>query len=271
MSETGYQFVPAPTGLDAVVEGIWRLRQPAGSAPERIAPDGRCEILLHRAGPPIEHRSGSRTRQPEAFLYGPLGSALTLEQDGPMDVIGIRLQPWAPGGLGETPSLWRDQALSLDGVIGRPAARNLQQAAHTHPDPAAFLAAMADDIISLFRPLAAARTVQSVWPVLAAEGCGLDVLAERTGLSARTVSRHFERACGLTAGEMIRICRFQLARAAIKRGEDSLADIAAQAGYSDQAHMTREFRRFAGETPHPVRQPASFDVFYPDGASGAEG
>ncbi|MDF1767832.1 AraC family transcriptional regulator [Maricaulis sp.] len=85
----------------------------------------------------------------------------------------------------------------------------------------------------------------------------------RSRAATRTAwpARRFERACGLTARDMVRIVRFYQARNAIKRGID-LVEVADMAGYADQAHMTREFRHFAGITPVPARKPAAYDVFY---------
>ena len=93
-------------------------------------------------------------------------------------------------------------------------------------------------------------------------GLSVDGLAVKGGLTVRTLSRRFQRACGLTAREWIRIARFQAARAALKSGADSLSAIAAEAGYADQAHMTREFRRLAGTTPQPSRAVDAMDVLY---------
>jgi transcriptional regulator GlxA family with amidase domain len=50
--------------------------------------------------------------------------------------------------------------------------------------------------------------------------------------------------------EFARLVRFEYVRDTLWRTPDSvLADIALEAGYSDQAHMQREFRRFSRRTP----------------------
>ncbi|RUT96552.1 AraC family transcriptional regulator, partial [Mesorhizobium sp. USDA-HM6] len=46
-----------------------------------------------------------------------------------------------------------------------------------------------------------------------------------------------------------RIVRFNRALSLSKRQEGEWAGIAADCGYADQAHLVREFRLLAGETP----------------------
>ncbi|TIS77106.1 MAG: helix-turn-helix transcriptional regulator, partial [Mesorhizobium sp.] len=46
-----------------------------------------------------------------------------------------------------------------------------------------------------------------------------------------------------------RIVRFNRALSLSKRQDDNWAGIAADCGYADQAHLVREFRQLAGETP----------------------
>lgn len=45
------------------------------------------------------------------------------------------------------------------------------------------------------------------------------------------------------------VLRFQRAMELLDTGVGTLSDVAMAAGYADQAHMTREFRRFGGFTP----------------------
>ena len=75
-------------------------------------------------------------------------------------------------------------------------------------------------------------------------------LARTLGWSARTLQRQFHGACGYGPKHFQRIMRTQRALH-VARGDASLrlAHVAAQVGYADQAHMTRDFRDITGFTP----------------------
>jgi transcriptional regulator GlxA family with amidase domain len=80
----------------------------------------------------------------------------------------------------------------------------------------------------------------------------LDGLAALTGLGERQLRRRFEASVGYGPKTFQRIMRFRrwlhLAEAAPSETR-SLADLAAEAGYADQAHLTREVTRLAGQPP----------------------
>src|SRR6185436_19981456 len=77
-------------------------------------------------------------------------------------------------------------------------------------------------------------------------------LADRTGLSDRQLRRRFEAAIGYGPKMFQRIARFRrwlgLAQATPPDGR-RLVDLAAEAGYADQPHLTREVTRLAGLPP----------------------
>lgn len=75
-------------------------------------------------------------------------------------------------------------------------------------------------------------------------------LAAKSGASERTMRRQFARFVGVSPKEMARVIRFQrLLSNMVQAVPGDLARIAQQAGYSDQAHMTREFVRMVGVAP----------------------
>ena len=75
-------------------------------------------------------------------------------------------------------------------------------------------------------------------------------LADRAGLSARQVQRRFLRDVGVTPKFYGRLTRFEAALAAQSRQpQQTWAQIAAEAGYADEAHLSREARALSGMTP----------------------
>jgi AraC-like DNA-binding protein len=73
-----------------------------------------------------------------------------------------------------------------------------------------------------------------------------------TGLSHRRFLTLFQQAVGLAPKRYCRVLRFQRAIAGVVAGEP-LGAVAIDAGYSDQAHLTREFRALAGVSPGVYR------------------
>src|SRR5215813_9739556 len=73
-------------------------------------------------------------------------------------------------------------------------------------------------------------------------------LEKITGTGRFTLARHFRRAFGTSPDRYRTRRRLDLARAAIENGIP-LAQAAADAGFADQSHMTRQFKQAYGLTP----------------------
>ncbi|RWH81964.1 MAG: AraC family transcriptional regulator [Mesorhizobium sp.] len=74
-------------------------------------------------------------------------------------------------------------------------------------------------------------------------------LADRLGWSRKHLSGKFSNAIGVGPKTLSRIVRFNRALGLSRQDKSDWADIAADCGYADQAHLVREFRDLAGETP----------------------
>lgn len=74
-------------------------------------------------------------------------------------------------------------------------------------------------------------------------------LAAFTGLSERALQRLVKQRLGLSPKWLIQRRRLHDAVEALKAGPTSLADLAADLGYTDQAHFTHDFRTVTGTTP----------------------
>lgn len=109
-------------------------------------------------------------------------------------------------------------------------------------------------------------TAVFVWSAIAGRRGALriDDLTDDLGWSRKRLAAHARDAFGMTPKRLARIARFQhaITLARITPRPD-WAGIAAECGFSDQAHLVREFNAFAGETPerwsvrsgrHPAKQ-----------------
>lgn len=78
-------------------------------------------------------------------------------------------------------------------------------------------------------------------------------LSARLGVSDRTLQRLFAGHLGVTPGWVLRRGRLHKAAERLIQvasgGSDALAEIAAEFGYADQAHLTHDFRRILGLPP----------------------
>jgi len=79
-------------------------------------------------------------------------------------------------------------------------------------------------------------------------------IASAVGRHPTGVAREFRRAVGVSIGERIRDLRFRFATHELLATNTPLSEIASAAGYSDQAHFTREFRKRAGTSPADFRR-----------------
>jgi transcriptional regulator GlxA family with amidase domain len=68
--------------------------------------------------------------------------------------------------------------------------------------------------------------------------------------TVRTLERKFKQAAGYTVKDVSSVMRFQQVRNQLWVDPDSsLAGLAHEFGYTDQSHLSKEFKRYSGTTP----------------------
>ena len=80
---------------------------------------------------------------------------------------------------------------------------------------------------------------------------GAALAGDTQALTLRSVQRHFLQATGMTHGLLRQIERARLATQLLRAGA-SILDVVHQAGYFDQAHLTRSLRQLTGRTPRAL-------------------
>lgn len=104
----------------------------------------------------------------------------------------------------------------------------------------------------------------------------VETIADLAGVTSRQIDRLFARRLGIAPKTVGRVLRFQRALRSLMRDPGRpLAEIAADAGYFDQSHFVKDFRRMTGGVPrgyrgyYPPESPTDFApnvvVFLQDG------
>jgi AraC family transcriptional regulator len=84
-------------------------------------------------------------------------------------------------------------------------------------------------------------------------------LAQQANLSAFHFSRLFKRSLGLTPHQYVLRNRVERAKKLLSLTESiALADVGLQAGFYDQAHFSKAFKRVVGLTPKKFAQQAQY-------------
>lgn len=170
--------------------------------------------------------------------------------------VGVRFRPGAaPALVGVGAAELRDRNVPVGELWGRAGAGLAARVVDAADDAAARLGALVDGLVGRLAEAKALDPVGVGVADLLAEGPAdllpLPSLAEEVGLSERQLRRRVEDAVGYPPRMLTRILRFQrFLRAARAAGPGRhLARLAAEAGYADQAHLTRESRQLAGLPP----------------------
>ena len=252
-----YREFEAPAALRRHVRCLWHLALEGGSGHlETIWPDGCCELIVHRKAPMHAFSVATGWRQQEHCLFAAQQrSAIRLTAHEDADCVGVRLQPAASAVLPAMPPLGelRDRILDLSAVEAGFSGRLYAAAARTDVEAS---------VAAICRVLEAQLPA---WPIDARieaaaqrlEACDgtapIAPLAAANGMSERSFQGAFKEQVGLSAKEFARIQRLQATIRMLDAGARSMAELAAERGFADQAHATREVRRVTGTTPARLR------------------
>jgi AraC-like DNA-binding protein len=248
MTQSYVEHAPRPE-LAGLVRTVWIQR--AGGTPylQRHLPTGGAEIHMPIGGP-IDG---------PPRLAGPL-TGPDIEVIPPRTtLVGIRFQPGTP--LPFPIALYElvDRRVGLSEVWERPADQ-LAEAMASAPGPEAALDELQADLVQAYRSAGRADPLvrQAVRLLMPWQPAEIGTLATRLGISGSQLRRRCLHTVGVGPKALQRTLRFQgflalaQARATLgsRRGSHGMAGLAAEAGYADQAHLTRECRRLTGLSPH---------------------
>ncbi|RZK62698.1 MAG: AraC family transcriptional regulator [Hymenobacter sp.] len=245
------QEVQPPEALRDAIECFWYLSRDFGAQPTdfEVVPDGYAEIIFHfGSGCSLRTAAGVQPL-PSPFMVGLLNQPAVFQAQNRLEIIGIRCFPWTVFDLLGLPP-------GQDGVrvVAHPIAQ-LQAALASWLQAGNVAAALAE--VARYFQVAQAGTGAD--QLLAKAGTAMHAahgtlpvshVAAAAHATVRTLERKFKQAAGYTVKDVSGLMRFEQVRNHLwQNPATSLAGLAHELGYTDQAHLSREFKRYSGTTP----------------------
>jgi AraC-like DNA-binding protein len=232
-------MAPAPLGTSFLCFWSQTITGSRGVYEHRVLPDGCIDIVFINDEPPI--------------VAGPWTVCFVTRLAAGSSITGARLHPGrASCLLGIPASELLNQLVPIAAVKG--AVQNMRfEKVIQQANAAARRWALAQVLLASVEPsVLFDQGVLAGIQWLARHPQGrIEQLSRWIGISERQLHRRFSAAIGYGPKMFQSVLRFQrLLKTARERGaEQGLANLAASAGYADQAHMTRDVQRFANLRP----------------------
>ena len=256
--------------LQPLVATIWFGQGSVSYQRDRILPSGQSQLLINLGPPqymiepgPPERRIPFRDvwysglRQDPIDTEAPHGSAL----------LGVAFRahgafPWLGGELSDV----KEQVLPLADLLGSGVLALRERLLNTQDTGNRFLLVQQWILARMRERSGVHPAVQWTMARLAASGgdTTIDTLARAAGYSRKHLLQLFYEQVGMRPKALARVLRFRSALGLMQGAQRvPWAELAAHCGYYDQAHLSNDFRRFAGVPPATylrLQQPDSQSV-----------
>jgi AraC-like DNA-binding protein len=246
-----HQEVAPPEALQATIKCFWYTRREFSELPANfeVVPDGYAELIFYFGGPCSIAYQGGLQLLPSPFMVGLLNQPALFHAQHHLQIIGIRCFPWTVFELLGLPA-GQDGVRMIKHPIAQLQAALAECLAAGRVEEALgqlatyFLASRSklasNDLLT--RAGGAMREAHGTLPV--------SQVAEAAHATVRTLERKFKQAAGYTVKDVSSLMRFEQVRNHLWwHPAASLAGLASELGYADQAHLSREFKRYSGTTP----------------------
>jgi len=241
------EFEP-PEELRDTIKCFWYNTRDFGEQQTsfEVVPDGYAEIIFYFGS--ITY-SASTQPLPSPFMMGLLNQPALFYTKNRLEIIGIRCFPWTvfdllgiPSGKGgvqtfEHPIAQLQPVLNELIRVGR-LEEALAQVKQYFLDARSGIATSS----MLFKAGVAMRKSNGTLPV--------SQVAAAAHATVRTLERNFKQSSGHTVKDVSALMRFEQVRNHLWHYSDTnIAGLAHELGYTDQSHLSREFKRYSGTTP----------------------
>ncbi|WP_264205219.1 helix-turn-helix domain-containing protein [Flavobacterium shii] len=244
------EFEPSPT-LQNSIKCFWYTKRDFGEQESsfEVVPDGYAEIIFLFGSTCSISFNGDLQPLPSPFIMGLLNQPVILSAKNCLEIIGIRCFPWTVFDLLGLPSgkdevhVFQHPIAQLQSTLG----------AYIH-------AGKIDDAITYVKeyflnpesPITIDNKLSKAGVAMRETNGTMPVnqVAAAAHATVRTLERNFKQSSGYSVKDVSGLMRFEQVRNHLwLYPNSSIASLAHELGYTDQSHLSREFKRYSGTTP----------------------
>ncbi|QDW22178.1 helix-turn-helix domain-containing protein [Flavobacterium sp. KBS0721] len=243
----------APEILQDSIKCFWYDRRDSGEefSNFEVMPDGYAEIIFYFGSTCSVSYNGVLQPLPSPFIMGLLNQPVILNSNNRLEIIAIRCFPWTVFDLLGLPSgkgkggvhIFEHPIAQLQSRLNDLIQTNKIEEAIAHLQEFfvnAHSQVPADSL--LFKAGLAMRNAKGIIPV--------SEVASAAHATVRTLERNFKQSSGHSVKDVSGLMRFEQVRNHLWHFPDAnIAGLAQELGYTDQSHLSREFKRYSGTTP----------------------
>ncbi|ASW75248.1 AraC family transcriptional regulator [Chryseobacterium piperi] len=248
-----HQEFESPEELSDTIKCFWYNIRRSDSKEElsgfEVVPDGYAEIIFYFGSDCSISCDGNMQVLPSPFMIGLLNHPVLFYMKDRLDIIGIRCFPWAVFDLLGLPSnkkgvrIVEHPIVELQSILNTFVQEGKIEEALTCIKEY-FLNARSQVAIDtmLYKAGAAMREAGGTVPV--------SRIADAAHATIRTLERKFKHSSGYSVKDVSGLMRFERVRNQLWLYPDSnIASLAYDLGYTDQSHLSKEFKRYSGTSP----------------------
>jgi AraC-like DNA-binding protein len=251
-----HQEFESPSALQNTIKCFWYNKIDLGETPSNfeVVPDGYVEIIFHfGSGCSISH-NGTFEPLPSPFIMGLLNQPAIFSSGKKLEIIGIRCFPWTVFDLLGLPSdkkgvqLFEHPIAGLRSILQEFINSDKIEEAITYTKR--YFIDLHPDTLNNALLTKAGNTLRNTSGKIT-----VNQIAAEAHTTVRTLERNFKQSSGHTVKDVSTLMRFEQVRNHLWLYPDTnLAGLAHEMGYTDQSHLSREFKRYSGITPSAFAQ-----------------
>ena len=246
---------PRSPALQPFVESLWVHQGAIDHRFERVLPSGRMQLLVNLEEDQLRQLTDdghARSSTRGAALQGVRTNATIVDTIDQRSICGVSFAVGGAWAFFDLPaSEVTDRVVDLSELWCRDGS-TLRERLLQARDPSERLDVLERLLLERGRRSKPRDRAIETACALLGRGASVGLVGERLGLAPRMLIERFRARVGLRPKLFSRIARFQSVLRNIET-QVGWPDAAISHGYSDQAHLIREFRQFAGATPTQYR------------------